>query len=362
MVLPLDSFSTDQYDYQLPQERIAQSPIFPRDASRLLVIDRKEKSWTHRMFSDLSEYFSSGDLMIANNSKVLKARLLGQRVLYENERKVLGGKVEFVMLEKISPLTWEGLFHASGKYVEGFTFEIPTHDKKNLVGKLVRGSAASPHGTVVAQFDRDPIEAGAGVLPLPHYIERIVEDRDFENYQTVYASALGSAAAPTAGLHFTPQALERLKYKNILWSEVTLHVGLGTFRPVKVLDIRQHQMHEERYEVSQQTASLVNQTKKSNKKNKILAVGTTSMRVLESAWNPSLCELAIGKGKTSIFIYPGYKFHVADCLLTNFHLPRSTLLMLVCAFAGKDLVLQAYQDAIRNQYRFYSYGDAMLII
>jgi S-adenosylmethionine:tRNA ribosyltransferase-isomerase len=361
------------YDYHLPEELIAQHPVEPRDSSRLLVIDRKTGTWVHRHFRDIGEYYGRNDLMIANNSRVIKARLLGQRVTREkNGGEILGGKVEFFMLEEKASRTWEGLFHASAKYLPGLEFLIPTPDGKGLRGKLIRGSAESPSGSVVAEFDRDPIQSDAGELPLPKYIRRektgdvkkvgttfLTSPADSEAYQTVYSKELGSAAAPTAGLHFTDRLLKELHEKGVEWSEVTLHVGVGTFRPVKTENIAEHVMHEERFEISATTAQKINEAKKGGVR--ITAVGTTSVRTLESAIKGE--ALASGIGRTSLFIRPDhFEFQIVDRLITNFHLPKSSLLMLVGAFAGRELVLAAYQEAVREKYRFFSYGDAMLIL
>jgi S-adenosylmethionine:tRNA ribosyltransferase-isomerase len=267
------------------------------------------------------------------------------------------------MLEQHGPLIWEGLLKASAKYVSGMRFEVPTPDGRGLAGKLIRGAQESPHGTVVVEFDRDPLLSGAGELPLPRYIKRSegVQLCDEERYQTVFAKHGASAAAPTAGLHFTAEVMAALRAKGVAWEEVNLNVGLGTFRPVKVSDIREHQMHAEQYEISPETAEHVNAAKRDGKR--ILAVGTTSVRTLESAWRAGQGQLQAGCARTSIFIYPGeFQFQVVNRLLTNFHLPKSTLLMLVCTFAGRELVLAAYQEAVREKYRFFSYGDAMLIL
>jgi S-adenosylmethionine:tRNA ribosyltransferase-isomerase len=430
------------YNFELPEELIAQKPVEPRDASRLLVVDRKSGTWAHRHFRDLSDYLDADDLLVANNTKVLKARLLGNRILKSDELphgqytddgsdappaqfggtslKVgdlkhggpkLGGKVEFLMLEEKGPRTWDGLFHASAKYVPGVKFQIPTPDGLGIVGTIVKGSAESPSGTIVVEFDRDPVAAGAGELPLPKYIRRsptFIADpgaghgataEDDKAYQTVYSKELGSAAAPTAGLHFTPELVRRLRDKGVGWEEVTLHVGVGTFRPVKTENIAEHVMHEERYEIKPEVARAIAQAKSQGRR--IVAVGTTSVRTLESAvkrgGSPSLgdagsnlgsnvdsihpssganssanssghsgtagIELNSGFGRTSIFIRPGhFEFQVVDRLITNFHLPQSTLLMLVSTFAGRDLIMAAYKDAVRERYRFFSYGDAMLIL
>jgi S-adenosylmethionine:tRNA ribosyltransferase-isomerase len=359
----------DAYQYVLPEELIAQKPAHPRDSARLLVIHRQSGTWEHRVFRDLPQYLDAQDVMVANNTQVLRARLLGHRIRYEQSQKVQGGRVEFVMLEQKAPRTWEGLFHASAKYVAGLEFEVPARNGAWIRGKLIRGSAESPSGTVVVEFDQDPVESGAGELPLPHYIRRpasvgdAVQGEDEHNYQTIYSKELGSAAAPTAGLHFTDSVLAELRRKGVSWRELTLHVGLGTFRPVKDPEIQNHVMHEERYQITDEVAQAITQAKGSGQR--IVAVGTTSVRTLESAWQQPTAGpgfLPAGTGRTSIFIRPGaFQFQVVDRLLTNFHLPGSTLLMLVSAFAGRDLVLAAYEEAVRERYRFFSYGDAMLI-
>jgi S-adenosylmethionine:tRNA ribosyltransferase-isomerase len=379
------------YDYHLPEELIAQTPVDPRDSSRLLVIDRKKGTWEHRTFRDLKDYLDEKDLLVANNTKVLKARLLGNRVIQCAERSdglaglQLGGKTEFVLLEEKSSRVWEGLFHASAKYLPGLQFFVPTPDGKGLRGKLISSSADSPSGTVVVEFDRDPLEADAGEIPLPKYIRRGDEktfipspDRpstsknDLISYQTVYSKELGSAAAPTAGLHFTDRLIKELRAKSVEWTEVTLHVGVGTFRPVKTENISEHVMHEERFELKAGVAREIEAAKKQGKR--VVAVGTTSVRTLESAAvrghlagqtqaEISSLELNPGFGRTSLFIRPGhFEFQVVDRLITNFHLPKSSLLMLVSAFAGREFVLEAYKEAVRQKYRFFSYGDAMLIL
>ncbi len=346
------------FDYALPEELIAQTPAEPRDSSRLLVVHRAEGRWEHRRFSDLPEYFDSRDLFVANNTRVLKARLVGNRVNSSDGK--LGGRVEFVMLEELGSRTWEGLFHASAKYVPGLEFFIPTPDGLGIRGKLVRGSGDSPSGTVVAEFDRDPVVADAGELPLPKYIEREKPTAaDLERYQTVYATSLGSAAAPTAGLHFTDRVMKGLRERGAGWCELTLHVGVGTFRPVKTENIAEHVMHEERYVIEDSVAREITAAKAAGRR--IVAVGTTSVRTLESAWHGS--ALQAGSRRTQIFIRPGqHEFRAVDRMITNFHLPKSTLLMLVCAFAGREFMLRVYEEAVRERYRFFSYGDAMLLL
>lgn len=351
--------SIHSYDYILPESLIAQFPHEPRDESRLLVIDRATGQLAHRRFKDLPEYLDERDLCIANNTRVLKARLLGTRILPDGKD---GGKIEMLLLEKRGERLWEGAFKSTGRQVAGFRFRVPTPDGLGIQGELVRGAAESASGTVEAVFDRDPVEAGAGELPLPHYMNRAPEkERDESSYQTVYASDPGSAAAPTAGLHFTPRVLDELKRRGVGWAEVTLNVGLGTFRPVKAEDVREHVMHEEKYRVNEEVAETVNRHRQNG--GRILAVGTTSVRTLESAFDPASGRVKAGEARTDLFLYPGSReFRVVDRLLTNFHLPKSTLLMLVCAFGGRELILKAYDEAVREKYRFFSYGDAMLIL
>lgn len=347
-------FDTKSYDFKLPQERIAQIPANPRDSSRLMVLDRKKGTWEHHVFRELPDLLQSQDVLVANNSKVMRARLIGNR---RGPGYALAGKVEFLLLKEKGPELWEGAFHASGRARIGFEFYVQTLDSKGLIGKIVSPSAASPFGTVWVQFNRDPLKCGAGRVPLPPYIRS--QDGEEEFYQTIYAKKEGSAAAPTAGFHFTSFLTEKLKTQNIGWEEITLHVGLGTFRPVKTHDIREHQMHEEVFEISENTARNLDHFKRQGRR--IIAVGTTSARTLESAWDGRILS---GVRNTRLFLYPGgdQGFHFVDAMITNFHLPRSTLLMLVCAFAGKDFVLSAYQEAIGLGYRFYSFGDAMLIL
>jgi S-adenosylmethionine:tRNA ribosyltransferase-isomerase len=363
-----DLFTLNAYDYELPERLIAQQPAQPRDASRLLVIDRARGRWEHRKFTDLPTYFGAEDVLVANNTRVIRARLMGRRLSPPSEASTewtLAGKAEFLMLEQLGSLRWRGLFKASARYLPGVKFQVVTPDGRGLVGTIAVGSYGSPGGTIEVEFDRDPLESGAGELPLPHYIRRDTPvSADEASYQTLYAKSGSSAAAPTAGLHFTPAIMERLRASGASWEEVTLEVGLGTFRPVKADDIRDHLMHDERYDVPAEVAARLGDAKRAGKR--ITAVGTTSVRTLESAWRAGGGALKAGPGRTSIFIYPGAPdfegFGVVDRLLTNFHLPKSTLLMLVSAFAGRELVLEAYREAVREEYRFFSYGDAMLVV
>ncbi len=359
----IDPGSLRVYDYDLPKELISQKPAFPRDTSRLLVLHKSTGKIEHRKFFELSDYLSSGDLVVINNSKVIKARLLGHRLRDEKGKTVKGGRVEFLMLEPTGSdtNTWEGLFRSAIKQRPGLEFEIPTPDGRGLRGVLLTSAAQSPHGSVVAKFDRDPLVAGAGDIPLPPYIRRPPLPKDEDSYQTVYAKDPGSVAAPTAGFHFTKELLEKLKSKGIHVDELTLHVGLGTFRPVQDDDISKHVMHNERYFVPGSLSENVLRIR--NNKKSIIAVGTTSVRTLESAWSRENSGLIEGGGRTDLFIRPGeFKFQVVDKLITNFHLPKTTLLMLVCTFAGTANVLAAYKEAVKAKYRFFSYGDAMLII
>lgn len=355
-------FGLDDYDFELPSELIAQKPVEPRDASRLMVLHRERGTWEHRKFSDLAEYVGAGDVFVANDTRVLRARLLGKRVL-DGEGAAgaqLGGKVEFLMLERTGPRSWEGALHASAKHKPGLRFRVPDGEGGFLEGEVVRGASESSSGTVEVRFDRDPLESRAGEVPLPPYIERPAEAGDIERYQTVYAREAGSAAAPTAGLHFTPALIDSLKERGASWETVTLNVGLGTFRPVKAEDIRQHVMHEERYSVDAGCAARLTAAKREGKR--ITAVGTTAVRTLETVWDGQAREFKEGSGRTSIFIHPGGRqVQAVDRLITNFHLPKSTLLMLVASLTGRELILEAYKAAVRERYRFFSYGDALLI-
>lgn len=351
-------YSLEDYDFLLPEGLIAERPIEPRDASRLLVLNRATRSWEHRRFNDLLDYLNDQDVLVANSTRVIPARFRGYRIL---PREKQGGKVEVLLLKKQSENLWEAAFHASVRGLVGVRFKFSIPSGGELQGEITRGSVDSPHGTVWVQFDRDPLTSGAGSIPLPPYINRDPEQSDEKSYQTIYAKTPGSVAAPTAGLHFTPQILEKLKKQGVGWQEVLLNVGLGTFRPVKVSDIRGHEMHAEDFEVEDRAARAITEAKQAGKR--IVAVGTTSVRVLETAWDSEAKRLRSGAGSTSIFLYPGGpKIRAVDRLITNFHLPKSTLLMLVSSLAGRDLTLAAYQDAVKMKYRFFSYGDAMLIL
>jgi len=358
MVTETDLHSLQSYMYELPPELIAQRPACPRDSSRLLVLDRASGSIGHGVFRDIGKYLKNSDVLAANNSRVMRARLRGRRVL---ENAAPGGKVEFLMLRQLGELSWEGAFHASAKHKPGVMFEIPASDGRGVRGTIVRGASGSASGTVEVRFDRDPVDAGAGEMPLPPYIVRPADDSDIAAYQTVYASVGASAAAPTAGFHFTPELLAALRARGIGWEEITLDVGLGTFRPVKSADIRNHVMHEERFRISASVALCINDAMEKGRR--IVAVGTTSVRALESAYDRTAGCVSAGARCTDIFIRPGaHEFGVVGAMITNFHLPGSTLLMLLCAFAGRDMVMRAYKEAVAEHYRFYSYGDAMLVL
>ena len=332
--------------YFLPEELIAQTPIEPRDSSRLLVLDKNTGDPNHTVFSSLDDYLKAGDTLVLNNTRVLPARIYGTR-------KDTGADVEFVLLKQKAALKWECIAGPGKKAKEGYEFTFS--DKLSATV-----SEVLPDGNRVVDFNCDgeffAVLDEVGQMPLPHYIKEKLENK--ERYQTVYSKELGSAAAPTAGLHFTPEMLERLKGKGINVAFVTLHVGLGTFRPVKVDEITEHKMHSEHYCISEETADIINKTKQNG--GWVICVGTTSCRTLESAAN-KFGEIRACSEDTDIFIYPGYKFRVMDALLTNFHLPESTLIMLVSAFAGYDNTMSAYKTAVEEKYRFFSFGDAMFI-
>lgn len=332
--------------YDLPQELIAQHPAERRDSSRLLRLDGNTGEVTHHGFSRLPELLEPGDCLVVNNSRVIPARLLGAR-------QDSGHAVEVLLLKRIDRTDWETIVRP-GRRVRG------GHRLVFVPGRLEADVlSVQPNGNRIVRFDFqgiwESILAEAGVMPLPPYIHEQLQDP--ERYQTVYASRDGSAAAPTAGLHFTPELLAELEQRGIRKAELTLHIGLGTFRPVREEIIQHHTMHEEYYELPEETVNLIRQTRSSG--GRIVAVGTTSCRVLESVAAGG--ELKPCSGWTDIFIYPGFQFKVVDLLITNFHLPESTLIMLVSAFAGRERVLAAYAEAIRHRYRFFSFGDAMLI-
>lgn len=338
----------DDFDYYLPEELIAQEPAESRDKSRLLVLHRESGLIEHRVFSDCIEYMREGDVLVVNSTRVIPARLFGTK-------EGTGAKIEVVLLKRIDINTWEALVKP-GKRVHSGT-RIVFGD-----GSLTAQSIdITEVGGRILRFEYDgvfeEILDKLGQMPLPHYIKKELTDR--ERYQTVYAKTPGSAAAPTAGLHFTPELISDIRARGVEVAEVTLHVGLGTFRPVKTQNILEHKMHSEYYEVTSATADVINKSRENG--GRLISVGTTSTRTIETAADKNGIVIP-GSGWTDIFIYPGYKFKAVDRLITNFHLPKSTLLMLISAFAGRDKVLEAYKVAVSQRYRFFSFGDAMFIL
>lgn len=338
---------TEDFYYDLPEELIAQHPLKERAQSRLMILDRKTGEIEHRHFKDILDYLNSGDCLVLNDTKVIPARLFGSR---EGKKE----SIEFLLLKRVEGDKWETLVKPGKKAKPGFKIVF---GDGILQGEIL---SIGEDGTRIIEFKYkgifEEILDKLGEMPLPPYIKEKLADKD--RYQTVYAKNIGSAAAPTAGLHFTEELLEEINKKGVKLVYITLHVGLGTFRPVKVENIEEHHMHSEYFEVSEEAAEIINETK--GKGGRVIAVGTTSTRTLESiGTNESRVKPC--KGWTDIFIYPGYQFKIVDCLITNFHLPESTLIMLVSALAGKDNVLNAYNLAVKERYRFFSFGDAMFI-
>lgn len=340
---------TSDYFYELPEELIAQTPVEPRDHSSMLVLDRETGKTQHKHFYDVLDYLKPGDCLILNDSRVLPARIFGTK-------KDTGAHVEFLLLKCVGNNKWETLVKPGRKAKVGAEFVF---SPGVLEGKI---TDVLEDGNRIIDFSCEgnfyTILEELGKMPLPPYIT--AELKDQERYQTVYNHELGSAAAPTAGLHFTKELLKKIEEKGVKIGYVTLHVGLGTFRPVKAENITEHKMHSEHYHLPKETADLINETKKNG--GRIIAVGTTSCRTLESVATFNDGKILESDGWTSIFIYPGYEFKVLDGLITNFHLPESTLIMLVSAFAGYEHVMAAYKEAVEKRYRFFSFGDAMLII
>ena len=338
---------THDFYFDLPQELIAQTPIERRDASRLLVLDKETGAWEHRHFFDLPEYLHPGDCLILNDSRVLPARLLGQRLPG-------GGACEVLLLIDRGDKTWECLVRPGKKMRKGAKLSFGDGQLTAEVTEEL------PGGNRLVRFDYEGIFLEVldrlGKMPLPPYIKEELQDR--ERYQTVYSKVVGSAAAPTAGLHFTKELLEKVQAMGVGIGYVTLHVGLGTFRPVKEDEITEHEMHSEYCVIPQETADLINRTRANG--GRVICVGTTSCRTVES-WAEEDGTMQASAGWTNIFIYPGYRFKVTDALITNFHLPESTLIMLVSALAGREHILAAYEEAVRERYRFFSFGDAMFI-
>lgn len=335
------------FNYELPEELIAQVPIQKRDESRLMVLDREKQTIAHQVFKDIINYLNPGDCLVINNTKVIPARLYGT--------KETGAKVEFLLLNRIEKDTWEVMVRPGRKILPGTVITFGNGILKATVLEVLKGGNRKVTFEYEGIFNE--ILDKIGLMPLPPYIKERLEEK--QRYQTVYAKYEGSAAAPTAGLHFTKELLEKIKQKGIEIANVTLHVGIGTFRPVKVETIEQHQMHSEHFYVTKENAEKINSAKKNG--NRVIAVGTTSCRVLESVADQK-GMIKETEEDTEIFIYPGYQFKCIDGLITNFHLPESTLIMLVAAFAGKDDTKKAYEEAVKQKYHFFSFGDAMFII
>ena len=335
------------FRYDLPQELIAQDPLEDRSSSRLLVLDKDTGEITHKHFYDIIDYLDEGDCLVLNETKVIPARLMGVK-------KDTGAVVEILLLKRKSKTVWECLVKPGKKCRVGAVIEFGEGLLTGTVSDIVE------EGNRILEFEFEGIFEvlldNLCTMPLPPYITHTLKDRN--RYQTVYAKNEGSAAAPTAGLHFTKELLKDIEDKGVKLAKVTLHVGLGTFRPVKVSDVRQHHMHSEFFQVSKEAADIINSTRANGKR--VICVGTTSTRTVESA-SDDKGYLKEKSGWTDIFIYPGYKFKVSDALITNFHLPESTLVMLVSALAGREKVLHAYEEAVKEKYRFFSFGDAMFI-
>ncbi|AHF10155.1 MULTISPECIES: tRNA preQ1(34) S-adenosylmethionine ribosyltransferase-isomerase QueA [Dehalobacter] len=343
----------EDFDYDLPERLIAQTPAEPRDSSRLMLVDKAKGEIFHYLFQDIVQFFNAGDVLVLNKTRVIPARLIGQK-------EGTGAKIEVLLLKRIDRDRWEVLVKPGKRLKQGQTVVFGGGLLRGeLIGILDDGNRII-HFTYSGLFEE--VLDSLGEMPLPPYITAKLNDK--ERYQTVYAKENGSAAAPTAGLHFTEELLQRIRDNGVEVLEVLLHVGLGTFRPVKTEEITEHQMHTEYFSIDSETAAKISLAKKEGRR--VIAVGTTVVRTLESA--AGLCQDASGnvlsetEGWTDIFIYPGYQFKIVDALITNFHFPRSTLLMLVSAFAGREMILEAYQTAVREKYRFFSFGDAMFLV
>ena len=335
------------FNFDLPEELIAQHPLQKRDESRLMVVNKTSKEIDHRQFKNIVEYLNPGDCLVLNDTRVLPARLLGVK-------EGSGGKMEFLLLKRVDKYHWETLVKPGKRAKIGTRFVFGNGELKAEVTSISEG------GSRVVRFEFEGIFEEVldklGEMPLPPYITEKLEDK--ERYQTVFSREVGSAAAPTAGLHFTEDLLQQIKAKGVYITFVTLHVGLGTFRPVKAEAVEEHEMHSEYYVLNKESADVINKTKENG--GRVIAVGTTSNRTLESIADEN-GRVYEKSGWTDIFIYPGYKFKIVDALITNFHLPESTLIMLVSAFAGQDLVMGAYETAVKEKYRFFSFGDAMFL-
>ena len=336
-----------EFNYELPKELIAQHPYDKRDEARLMVLDREKQTIEHKVFKDIIDYLNPGDCLVINNTKVLPARLYGE--------KDTGAKIEFLLLKRINEDFWEVMVRPGNKLKPGTKVMFGNGLLKAEILEVLDGGNRKVKFEYEGIFNEVLDEIG--LMPLPPYITERLKDNN--KYQTVYAKYEGSSAAPTAGLHFTKELLEEIKEKGIEIANVTLHVGIGTFRPVKVENIEEHNMHSEHYYIKSEDAEKINKAKKEG--HKIIAVGTTSCRVLESVADENTGLVRETEGDTNIFIYPSYKFKCIDNLITNFHLPESTLIMLVSSLAGKDFIMKAYNEAVKEEYKFFSFGDAMLI-
>jgi S-adenosylmethionine:tRNA ribosyltransferase-isomerase len=339
---------TADFDYELPSELIAQEPVEPRDSSRLLVLKREDALITHRTFHDLPEYLEAGDCLVVNETRVMPARLIGRRA-------GTGGMVEILLIAPLPDGTWEAMVKPGRRLAPGARVEFDPPE----ITAVIEGILPEGRRSVRLNFTGDALEImrAIGNVPLPPYITRPLDD--LERYQTVYAARERSVAAPTAGLHFTPALIDRIKRMGVEFAAVDLTVGPGTFQPVRMNEIENHIMHSEAFDLPAAAAGAINRVRCAG--GRIIAVGTTSARVLETMAKDDGTVRA-GSGATDLFIYPGYRFKAVDALVTNFHLPRSTLLMLVCAFAGRELIMKAYAEAVAAKYRFYSFGDAMVIL
>ena len=334
------------FNYDLPEELIAQHPYDKRDEARLMVLDRKTQRIEHKVFKDIIDYLEPGDCLVINNTKVLPARLLG--------KKDTGAKIEFLLLKRLDGDYWEVMVRPGNKLKPGTKVSFGDGILKAEILEVLEGGNRKVKFEYNGIFNE--ILDKIGLMPLPPYIKETLKDKD--KYQTVYAKYDGSAAAPTAGLHFTEELLDKIKQKGVEVANVTLHVGIGTFRPVKVENVEDHHMHSEHFYIKQEDADKINKAKDTG--HRVIAVGTTSCRVLESIADEN-GRVDPTEGDTSIFIYPGYKFKCLDCLITNFHLPESTLIMLVSSLAGREFILRAYNEAVKEKYLFFSFGDAMFI-
>lgn len=341
--------NTNDFDYFLPKSHIAQSPIEPRDHSKLMVLNRRKNEILHKSFYDLPNYLKTGDVLVFNNTRVIPARVFGKS-------KPSNKDVELLLLHEEKDKTWKALVKPGKRMKIGDVFYVKSKLGNDILGKILD---IDGEGIRTVKFEGEYELDAIGEIPLPPYINKKIQDTN--RYQTVYSKYEGSVAAPTAGLHFTHELLQLLNDEGIKLAYVTLHVGIGTFRPVSVDNISEHKMHSEWWELNQKTVDIINNAKMNG--NRIVSVGTTSARLLEHAATDQKSNLLkSGSGWADIFIYPGYEFKIVDALLTNFHLPKSTLLMLISAFYDKEAIFQAYEEAIKSEYRFYSFGDAMFIV